>query len=181
MDAPVNTVSVTQVPVPAGAQIIGAGTHIAHGPGPYVMDAKTLEGDAVVNAEGDNLGEIKAIMLDVQGGRIAYAVLSFGGFLGMGTKMFASPWSALTLDADAKRFVLEVAKERLATATGFDKDHWPSMADPSWASAVHAHYNVRPYWESDQTIDPAARITPNPSIGDLRMSGNSTTGDSKLY
>jgi len=179
MDTTVNTVSTTQIAAPAGAQIIGAGTHVAKGPGPYVMDAKTLEGDAVVNAEGENLGEIKAIMLDVQNGRIAYAVLSFGGFLGMGTKMFALPWSALTLDADAKRFVLEVPKERLATAPGFDKDHWPSMADPSWAAEVHAHYDVRPYWERDQSGDPASPIAPNPSIGDLRMSASS--GDSKLY
>lgn len=176
MDAPVNTVSPTPIPVPAvpaGAQIIGAENHVAKGPGPYVMDAKTLEGDAVVNAEGVNLGEITAIMVDVQRDRIAYAVLTFGGFLGMGTKLFAIPWSALTLDADLKRFILNVAKERLQTATGFDKDHWPSMADSTWASAVHAHYDIRPYWEDDQGTASDAR-TSSGTIDDSRMHVSST-------
>ena len=131
-----------------GAPIIGDRAS-ADGPGPEVMSADTLVGDSVVNAEGEDLGDIKAIMLDVTTGRIAYAVLSFGGFLGMGDKLFAVPWSALTLDTDEKRFILDVPKDRLENAPGFDKDHWPSMADASWASDVHAHYNARPYWDDD--------------------------------
>lgn len=59
-------------------------------------------------------------MLDVPSGRVAYAVLSFGGFLGMGEKLFAEPWSALTLDTVNKRFVLDVTKDRLTDAPGFD-------------------------------------------------------------
>ena len=117
------------------------------GPGPEVMDAATLIGDKVANATGESLGEIEAIMLDVRSGRIAYAVLSFGGFLGMGSKLFAIPWSALTLDAKEKRFVLNVSKEKLENAEGFDKDHWPSMADMTWAVRVHEYYDVVPYWE----------------------------------
>jgi hypothetical protein len=113
------------------------------------MDAGTLIGDAVVNASGEDLGKIEAIMLDVQSGRIAYAVLSFGGFLGMGTKLFALPWSALTLDASEKHFILNVAKERLKTAPGFDKDQWPSMADVRWATELHGYYKVAPYWDDD--------------------------------
>ena len=167
MDTTVNTVSPTSI-APAGAQIIGAESHVAKGPGPYVMDATTLKGDAVVNTEGVNLGEITAIMVDVQTGHVAYAVLTFGGFLGMGTKLFAIPWSALTLDADLKRFILNVAKERLQTAPGFDKDHWPSMADSTWASAVHAHYNVRPYWEDARDGAPGVRGTSG-TIDDSRM------------
>ncbi len=117
------------------------------GPGPYVMSADTLEGDKVVNADGEDLGDIKDIMIDVPSGRIAYAVLSFGGFLGMGNKLFAVPWHALTLDADNKCFVLDVPKGRLEQAPGFDKDHWPSMADTRWASEIHQFYDVPPYWE----------------------------------
>lgn len=134
---------------PGGAPIIRDDEERAHGPGPDVMDANTLIGDAVVNSDEEDLGKIEAIMLDVQSGRIAYAVLSFGGFLGMGAKLFALPWSALTLDAKEKRFVLNVPKERLEQAPGFDKDDWPSMADASWAADLHAYYNVRPYWEDD--------------------------------
>jgi len=132
-----------------GAPIVGAERHVSDGPGPEVMDADTLIGDNVVNAAGESLGEIKAIMLDVTSGRVAYAVLSFGGFLGMGNKLFAIPWSALTLDAGEKRFILNVSKDLLENAPGFDKDHWPSMADTTWATQLHSYYNVTPYWDDD--------------------------------
>src|ERR1700756_356005 len=112
-----------------GAPIVGADRRSSDGPGPEVMDAATLKGDSVVNSSGEDLGKIEAIMLDVTGGRIAYAVLSFGGFLGMGDKLFAIPWSALTLDTDNKCFILDVSKDKLDALPGFDKDHWPSMAD----------------------------------------------------
>lgn len=131
------------------ARVIGGGEPYRDnaGPGPYVMSAETLEGNQVVNADGEDLGEIEDIMLDVPNGRIAYAVLSFGGFLGMGDKLFAIPWGALTLDADNKCFVLNVAKERLQNAPGFDQEHWPSMADMTWAREIHSYYGLRPYWE----------------------------------
>ena len=128
-----------------GARIIGG--ERGEGPGPYVMAADTLEGDDVVNAQGEKLGDIKSIMIDVPSGRVAYAVLSSGGFLGIGDKLFAIPWSALTLDADNKCFILNIDKERLKNAPGFDKDHWPSMADQRWATEVHSYYQRRPYWE----------------------------------
>ncbi|HTS24020.1 MAG TPA: PRC-barrel domain-containing protein [Casimicrobiaceae bacterium] len=134
----------------AGAAIVGD-RGISDGPGPEIMDAATLTGDSVVNASDEDLGKVEAIMLDVQSGRIAYAVLSFGGFLGMGAKLFAIPWSALTLDAEEKRFILDVPKEKLENAPGFDKDHWPSMADRTWASGLHSYYGVAPYWEEDMS------------------------------
>jgi len=111
------------------------------------MTASTLEGDKVVNRQGEDLGEIDEIMIDVPRGRIAYAVMSSGGFLGMGEKLFAIPWSALTLDTDNKCFVLDVDKQRLENAPGFDKDHWPSTADQEFANRVHSYYGARPYWE----------------------------------
>jgi len=92
------------------------------------------------------VGEIKHIMLDVPSGRIAYAVIAVGGFLGIGEKSFAVPWTALTLDTDNKCFRLDVSKARLSKAEGFDKDHWPTMADESWARDLHTYYNARPYW-----------------------------------
>jgi hypothetical protein len=85
-------------------------------------------------------------MLDVSAARIAYAVLSFGGFLGMGDKLFAIPWQALTLDTENKGFVLDVPKTQLENAPGFDKDNWPDMADRTWGSEVYAHYGHKPYW-----------------------------------
>jgi sporulation protein YlmC with PRC-barrel domain len=134
------------VPEDAGAPIVGAERRHSHGPGPAIMDASTLEGDTVVNSSGEDLGKIEAIMLDVAAGRIAYAVLSFGGFLGVGSRYFAIPWSAFTLDAGEKRFILGVSRDRLENAPGFDKDHWPSMVDATWATEVHNYYDVTPYW-----------------------------------
>ena len=117
------------------------------GPGPGIMAADTLNGNTVRNKNNDDLGIVEHIMLDVPRGHIAYAVLSFGGFLGMGDKLFAVPWRALTLDAENMCFVLDTTKERLEKAPGFDKNRWPSMADEAWARDVHAYYGHEPYWD----------------------------------
>lgn len=128
-----------------GADVVG-GEDNTSGPGPEIMAAETLQGDKVVNSAGETLGEISDIMIDVPSGTVAYAVLKFGGWMGLGDKLFAIPWAALTLDADRKCFVLDADKERLRKAPGFDKNHWPTMADPSWAKALHDFYQTRPYW-----------------------------------
>lgn len=110
------------------------------GPGPRLMGADTLIGNDVYNRADEDLGDIKEIMLDVASGRVAYAVLSFGSFLGFGEKLFAVPWSALTLDTINKRFILDIDKKRLENAPGFDKNDWPDMADETWAKSVHSYY-----------------------------------------
>lgn len=115
------------------------------GPGPALMGADTLIGNDVYNTEDEDLGDIKEIMLDVRSGRISYAVLSFGGFLGMGEKLFAVPWDALTLDTVNKRFTLNVKKDRLESAPGFDSDKWPDMSDQTWAKNIHTYYGTKPY------------------------------------
>jgi len=112
------------------------------------MGASTLKGDRVKNSAGEDLGKVEEIMLDVPSGRVAYAVLSFGGFLGMGDKLFAIPWKALTLNEADKNFVLDVDKATLENAPGFDKDNWPDMADPQWESQIFSHYGQEPYWEA---------------------------------
>lgn len=117
------------------------------GPGPELMGADTIIGNDVYNQKGEKLGDIKEVMLDMRSGRVAYAVLSFGGFLGMGEKLFAVPWNALTLDTATKSFKLNVDKDRLKTAPGFDKDHWPNMADATWAQSIHTYYGTKPYSE----------------------------------
>ena len=89
---------------------IVTGPDMRHGPGPELMGAETLIGSDVYNKKGEDLGDIKEIMLDMRTGRVAYAVLSFGGFLGMGGKLFAVPWTALVLDTENKRFALDVDK-----------------------------------------------------------------------
>lgn len=115
------------------------------GPGPKLMGADTLIGNDVYNLNDEDLGDIKEIMLDVSTGNIEYAVLSFGSFLGMGEKLFAVPWSALKLDTINKRFTLDVSKERLKNAPGFDKDDWPDLADQTLANDLHSYYGTKPY------------------------------------
>jgi sporulation protein YlmC with PRC-barrel domain len=112
-----------------------------------VLSAGTLKGDKVVNLQDEDLGKIEDLMIDLERGRIAYAVLSFGGFLGMGDKLFAIPWDALTVDTGNKRLVLNVDKELLKRAPGFDKNHWPDMTDPAWGAELYGYYGYRPYWE----------------------------------
>ena len=112
------------------------------GPGPTLMGADTLNGNDVYNADGEDLGDIKEFMIEMSTGKIAYAVLSYGGVLGMGDKLFAVPWGALKLDTANKRFTLNIPKASLSVAPGFDKDHWPSMADETWASGVHKFYGT---------------------------------------
>jgi sporulation protein YlmC with PRC-barrel domain len=114
---------------------------------PVVLSASTMSGDKVKNPSGEKLGEIKELMIDIDDGRVAYAVLSSGGFLNVGDKLFAIPWEALDLDTGDHSFVLDVSKEKLEAAPGFDKDHWPDMADRTWGGDVHRHFGYRPYWE----------------------------------
>jgi sporulation protein YlmC with PRC-barrel domain len=89
------------------------------------LTASSLEGDKVVNPAGEHLGEIKEIMLDMDGGKIDYLVIEFGGFLGLGVKYFAIPFRLLKLDAPNKTFVFNQSRETLENAPGFDMDHWP--------------------------------------------------------
>jgi hypothetical protein len=111
-----------------------------------MLSAGTLCGDAVVNPAGENLGKIEELMIDLEQGRVAYAVLSFGGFLGIGNKLFAIPFEALELDAENHRFVLDTPREKLENAPGFDKDEWPDFADPSFGQQVYGYYGVQTYW-----------------------------------
>lgn len=112
------------------------------GPGPRLMGAETLIGNDVYSRNEKDIGDIKEIMLDTVTGEICYAVLSYGGFLGMGEKLFAVPWEALTLDTENKRFILDIDSSTLESAPGFDKDNWPNMADESWALSVHDYYGT---------------------------------------
>lgn len=113
-----------------------------------VLSATTLIGDKVLNGRGEDLGKIEELMIDLDSGKVAYGVLSFGGFMGMGDKLFAVPFESMKLDTDRHAFVLDVSKERLENAPGFDKSNWPKTADRTWGAEIHRYYGVRPYWES---------------------------------
>jgi sporulation protein YlmC with PRC-barrel domain len=110
--------------------------------GSRVLSASTLAGDDVYNPKGEKMGSIKEIMLDIESGKVCYAVLSFGGFLSLGEKLFAVPWNALTVDSENKRFVMNTNEEQLKNAPGFDAENWPNMADETWGKSVHAYYDT---------------------------------------
>ena len=118
---------------------------------PEVLSATTMIGDKVFNSEGKELGKLEELMLDLDRGCIAYAVLSFGGILGMGDKLFAIPWEAMRLDTDRHAFILNVNKDKLKDAPGFDKHHWPetdeSIDRAKWLSEVYTYYGYEPYWK----------------------------------
>ena len=122
---------------------------------PQVLSATTMIGDKVVSPEGDDLGTLKELMIDLDEGRVNYAVLSFGGFLGMGDKLFAVPWEALTINTEDHTFILNVDKGQLEDAPGFDKDHWPDQAqyESGWLLDLYNYYGYTPYWMREPERD----------------------------
>lgn len=113
----------------------------------HLLSASSLMHTDVVNREGQNIGEITELMIDVGTGRIGYAVLSFGGFMGFGNKLFAIPWALLQINTDQEHFVLNISKELLESAEGFDKDNWPDTTNLEWNERTYAHYKQEPYWD----------------------------------
>jgi sporulation protein YlmC with PRC-barrel domain len=110
-----------------------------------ILSASTLRGDKVRNAEGEDLGKLEELMIDLESGRIAYAVISFGsGFMHSG-KLFAVPWASLAVDQEDKQLILNVTREMLETAEGFDKEEWPDMADPAFRNRTYTHYGIEPW------------------------------------
>ena len=114
---------------------------------PNVISTTTLIGDNVVNRTGESLGKIEELMLDLEKGRVAYAVLSFGGVLGMGEKLFAVPFEALKLDATREHFTLDVDTDKMRNAPGFDKKNPPQASDRTWGAEVYKFYGYKPYWQ----------------------------------
>lgn len=108
------------------------------------LTAKTLIGDEIKNNEGETLGHVEDLMLDLKNGKIEYAVVAHGGVLGMGEKLFAVPWGILSVDRPGQFLVLNVDKEVLRNAEGFDKDAWPNSADPNWRQKVEDYYRREP-------------------------------------
>ncbi|MCA9840333.1 MAG: PRC-barrel domain-containing protein [Trueperaceae bacterium] len=110
------------------------------------LSAHSIMSDSVKNPQGEKLGDIKELMIDTQSGKVSYAVLDFGGFLGMGNKLFAVPWSALKVNTDDHTLMLDTNKEKLKDAEGFDKDDWPNFADRNFEQRIHDRYGATPYW-----------------------------------
>ncbi|MDI1351956.1 MAG: PRC-barrel domain-containing protein [bacterium] len=107
-----------------------------------IINADNVIGVNVKNTQNENLGEVEAIMLDKETGKVAYVVLSYGGFLGMGDKFFALPWSVLTYDPSDDCFKIPLDQQKLKNSPGFDKDQWPDMSSPTWSKSINTYYGT---------------------------------------
>lgn len=114
-----------------------------------VVKTSEVVGVEVQNSQGDDLGTIEEIILDKITGNVRYVVLSFGGFLGMGDKLFALPWNSIAFNESRDAFILNVSKDKLTKAPGFDKNNWPNFSDKKWAKSIFEYYGSEPYWLKD--------------------------------
>ena len=109
-----------------------------------LQSGQKLFGTKVENPRGESLGRIEDIMISVESGQIAYAVVSFGGVLSLGNKLFAFPWSSLHVDSSKRKVILNLDKKTLSKAKGFDKDHWPDSSGWDWSASVSTPASVPP-------------------------------------
>lgn len=114
---------------------------------PRFLSATTVMGNQVINLGRDELGTITDIIFDVPLSQISYAIISYGGFLGIGEKLFAVPWRAMVLDPEQRAFILNISREIFENSAGIDKNNWPDFSDRVWGEQLHQFYGVLPYWE----------------------------------
>ncbi len=117
---------------------------IAH---PRAVAADELEDAKLRSPDGKDLGSVSELIIDPASGRVAYAVVELGGFLGIGESHFPVPWALFSPSGDG--YVLNVPKDKLTNAPRFDEKNRPNMNDRQWAMAVHTYYGVPPYWMRD--------------------------------
>lgn len=115
--------------------------------GRILRAGEEIIGQKVVNLDGEDIGEIQEVMIDALASRVTYAIVSFGGFLGIGDKLFAVPWVSLNHEEKKGVFKMKVNKELLENAPGFDRNHWPDMSDPTRISEIYKYYGSEPYWD----------------------------------
>jgi sporulation protein YlmC with PRC-barrel domain len=107
--------------------------------------ADRVEGTEVYNTKGEHLGEVEDVIIDKQSGKVAYAVMSFGGFLGIGEKYHPVPWSMLKYDTGKSGYVVPLDKRTLEQAPSYDLDEL-KFQDRAWNTQVYDYYKVPPYW-----------------------------------
>ncbi len=111
-----------------------------------LISADKVEGTAVYNRQGDRLGTIYTVMIDKFTGKVAYAVMSFGGFLGIGDRYHPMPWSVLDYDTRQGGYVVDMSKEQLEGAPSYAASETPRWGDRVWGQSIYDYYRVPPYW-----------------------------------
>jgi PRC-barrel domain len=114
--------------------------------GKPLIESDRVEGTAVYDPRGNKIGSIKRLMIEKISGRVAYAVLSFGGFLGMGTQEHAIPWNKLTYDPNLGGYQTDITEEQLRDAPAFSRDPDFEWDDRTRERDLHDYYGIRPYW-----------------------------------
>jgi sporulation protein YlmC with PRC-barrel domain len=108
-----------------------------------MVSSADVNGTNVYSPSGDHLGHVDHLMIDKKSGQIAYAILSFGGFLGIGAGEHPLPWKKLSYDVNVNGYVTDVTPEQLTDAP-IRGDRW--YDDPEYARQSYAHYGISPYW-----------------------------------
>jgi hypothetical protein len=111
-----------------------------------LISADKVEGTTVYNRQGEKLGSIHNIMIDKYSGKVAYAEMSFGGFLGIGDRYHPLPWSVLGYDTDKEGYVVDLTKKALEGAPSYSAQDRINWEDELWAREVHDYYKVPPFW-----------------------------------
>ena len=112
-----------------------------------LISSEKVEGTAVYDRAGEKLGSINSVMIDKISGKVAYAVMSFGGFLGMGDRYHPLPWHVLTYDTGRCGYVIDLDPSALEGAPTYETTDTPNWSDRRWGQQVHDYYGTRPYWE----------------------------------
>src|SRR6185503_288598 len=111
-----------------------------------LISANKVEGTTVKNPAGEKLGSIEEIMIDKRSGKVAYAVMSFGGFLGIGDRHHPLPWGMLKYDTNLNGYVVNLDKKMLEKAPTYADDERVDLADEEYGRRLHDYYKVPPYW-----------------------------------
>ena len=109
-----------------------------------LIASNKVEGTAVYNRTGEHLGEVYNFMVDKYSGQVAYAVMSFGGFLGIGEKYHPLPWKVLTYDTGLSGYVVDLDEETLRGAPAFGRHESPEWGSRDWDRRIHDYYQL-PY------------------------------------
>jgi len=102
--------------------------------------ADKIIGSGVINLEGEHIGTIDDLVIDIDTGNLVYAAIQSGGFLGFGEKLFAVPWQSLTAVPAEGIFILDQSKAKLKKAASFDANHWPDVGDRKWRAGIYEFY-----------------------------------------
>jgi hypothetical protein len=111
-----------------------------------LIASEKVQGTSVYNTAGEELGSIHDVMIDKLSGKVAYAIMSFGGFLGIGNQYHPLPWSILKYDTGKGGYVVHLDKNRLEGAPAYDVDQEPAWGDRDYETRIHDYYGVGPYW-----------------------------------